>query len=150
MERLTNELQPLGPIGLALTVALLLWGCAPGAGRLRYDLADKGFFVEELRGFAPGSECAAAAPWLAQVGGVGCVTYGKAAVRDLEAGIAAGMPVIVRLEDSCLLARGRDPEQGLWVVQDERSPERVVSDAWLARRWTGWAGVGRAGDVTKE
>jgi len=103
-----------------------------------------------VKGFAPGSECAAAAPWLAVVGGVGCVTYDKAGRQELESGIAAGMPVILKTKDGYLLARGYDAEQGLWVVREEGQPERVVSDGWLDRRWSGWAGIGRPAHVTRE
>lgn len=152
MDRLTNELQPLGPAGLGLTLLILasmLSGCASGAGRLRYDLAEKGCFLNEVPAFAPENECAAAVPWLAAVDGVGCVAYQRAGFGELEAGIAAGMPVVLRLRGGYVVARGRDRERRLWVLSDERLAERVVSDRWLARRWTGWAGVGRPAVVTK-
>lgn len=122
--------------------------CASGAGRLRYDMAAKGCFLNEVPAFAPDNECGAAVPWLAVVDGVGCVAYGRAGFAELEAGIAARMPVVLRLRGGYVVARGRDRERRLWVISDQRLAERVVSDRWLMRRWTGWAGVGRHKEVT--
>lgn len=111
----------------ALAFLTALCGCAQGAGRLRYDLTEtpgRGWYLE-----APAS------------GRFAWRQSGPADADRLERWLSAGQPVFVRLSPRrprLALVVGRDREQGLWILRDE-GRERVVSDAWLRRRWGGWA-----------
>lgn len=114
----------------ALAFLTALCACAQGAGRLRYDLTEtpgRGWYLE-----APAA------------GRFAWRRSSRADARTLERWLSAGRPVFVRLSERrprLALVLGRDREQGLWVLRDQ-GRERVVSDAWLKRRWRGWALAG--------
>lgn len=61
----------------------------------------------------------------------------------LDTLVAQGLPVLINLDlgigvremQHYVLVVGRDRGRDLWVLQDGRRPDKVVSDAWLAPRW---------------
>lgn len=125
--------------------ACLLAGCAgAGAGSLRYELAEgkvPGAFVETPF-------------WKETAPGIGPDLDRRAALakmrlferqplpkEELERLLRQGLPILLALGRAGGSSRryvvllGHDKERDLWIIHDDRRPDRIVSGGWLRRRW---------------